>query len=307
MSGWASSDGHVFMVYPMPTARSGLAAVTGPDGRIYAIGGYAGDFGLALQTVEAYDLQDNRWTTAPPMPTARHGLAATVGSDGWIYAIGGTYGRGTVEAFSTTTQSWTTLAPLPTARTGLAAAAAQSNAFTPSRIYAIGGRDATWHPVGTVEAYRPIQNRWGSVAPMPTPRSGLAAVTGPDGRVYAIGGYGEYSPVATVERYDPARNVWDSLAPMPTARNLLAAATGPDGRIYAIGGFDRNYSTLSTVEAYDPATNTWTPMPPLPTPRFSLAAASDAEGRIYAIGGAWESSWDEYSSVATVELLFQSL
>jgi hypothetical protein len=34
----------------MPTARDSLAAVAGPDGRIYAIGGNGSDFA----TVEAY-------------------------------------------------------------------------------------------------------------------------------------------------------------------------------------------------------------------------------------------------------------
>ena len=38
-------------VEPIPTSRSDLGAATGPDGRIYAIGGYS--FSLYLNTVEA--------------------------------------------------------------------------------------------------------------------------------------------------------------------------------------------------------------------------------------------------------------
>src|SRR5689334_18273046 len=39
-------------VAPMTTTREGLAAVTGPDGRIYALGGCCGSDGV-LATVEA--------------------------------------------------------------------------------------------------------------------------------------------------------------------------------------------------------------------------------------------------------------
>ena len=43
---------------------------------------------------------------------------------------------------------------------------------------------------------------------MPTPRTGLAAVTGLDGMIYAIGGYNSEGPVSTVEAYDPSLDQW---------------------------------------------------------------------------------------------------
>jgi len=39
----AADNGTWTAVAPMPTARFGLAATTGPDGRIYAIGGNGGN------------------------------------------------------------------------------------------------------------------------------------------------------------------------------------------------------------------------------------------------------------------------
>src|SRR5439155_19023786 len=107
-------------------------------------------------------------------------------------------------------------------------------------------------PVSTVEAYTPATNSWATVAPMATGREGLAAATGPDGLVYAIGGTntGESTSLNTVEAYPPGTNGWVTAASMPTARFLLAAATGPDGRIYAIGGNDSS-SNINIVEAYD--------------------------------------------------------
>jgi hypothetical protein len=53
-------------------------------------------------------------------------------------------------------------------------------------IYAIGGVGGP----NIVEAYNPSTNKETAVAPMPTARHGLAAVTGTDGRIYAIGGTG---------------------------------------------------------------------------------------------------------------------
>ena len=87
---------------------------------------------------------------------------------------------------------------------------------------------------------------------MPTARYALAGVLGPDGRIYAIGGYNGSGVLNTVEAYNPKTNSWTSEAPMPTARGYLAAALGPDGRIYAIGGQDRSGNIVNTVEAYTP-------------------------------------------------------
>ena len=78
---------------------------------------------------------------------------------------------------------WRIKAPVPTARLALAAAAAGG------QIYAIGGD--TIDPGGVtdvVEVYSPQGNRWTTVAPLPEPRYRLAAATGADGRIYAIGG-----------------------------------------------------------------------------------------------------------------------
>jgi hypothetical protein len=100
---------------------------------------------------------------------------------------------------------------------------------------------------------------WSSVASMLTTRAHLAAATGSDGRIYAIGGAGRRPRYSTVEAYDPKTNAWSTVAPMPTARAELAAAMGPDGRIYAIGG-GSSRAILKTVEAYAPA------VPPTATP-----------------------------------------
>jgi N-acetylneuraminic acid mutarotase len=268
-------------VAPMPTAREGLAAATGFNGRIYAIGGTVnGSPSGTTNTVEAYTPSTNSWSAVASLPTARLGLAAATGFDGRIYAIGGTNGSNvfnTVEAYNPVTNSWSAVATLPTARFGLTAATGFDG-----RIYAIGGIDNN-NVFNTVEAYSPGTNSWSTLTSMPTARAGLRTATGFDGRIYAIGGTNGHNPINTVEAYSPGTNSWSTVASMPTARQGLAAATGIDGRIYAIGG--TNGGALNTVEAYGPGTNSWSTVTSMPTARFSLAAATGFDGRIYAIGG----------------------
>lgn len=52
---------------------------------------------------------------------------------------------------------------------------------------------------------------------MLTKRDELAAVVGPDNKIYAIGGYGgssNSSSLASVERYDPRKNKWEFVKQM---------------------------------------------------------------------------------------------
>ena len=89
------------------------------------------------------------------------------------------------------------------------------------RIYFIGGiaDGRQYRPivVPDVRVYDPKSNRWSLGAAMPTARAGLAAITLPDGEIYAIGGntapallgdYRDAGALATVEIYDPRANHW---------------------------------------------------------------------------------------------------
>ncbi len=70
---------------PLPTARAGLGAASGRDGRVYAIGGRGQAVGL--NAVESHDPVANSWTDENPL-TGRGGLAVTrLGP--YIYAMGG--------------------------------------------------------------------------------------------------------------------------------------------------------------------------------------------------------------------------
>jgi predicted outer membrane repeat protein len=121
---------------------------------------------------------------------------------------------------------------------------------------------------------------WATRASMPTARYLLGVVATPNGKIYAIGGWG--GPTA-VEEYDLATDTWTVRASMPTARYALGVAAAANGKIYAIGGLSD--VVFSTVEEYDPVTDTWTARASMPTPRYMLSVTAAANGKLYAIGG----------------------
>jgi len=150
----------------------------------------------------------------------------------------------------------------------------------------------------TVEVYDPASNGWSTAAPMPTARTRLAAVAGPDGKIYAIGGSTTSTLDLTgytsvVEAYDPLTDSWETAASLNTPRVGLAAAVSGD-KIYAFGGYGTppGYTAryLLTVEVYDPISNAWSSAPSMKAARYGLAATSTSAGLIYLIGGKNESS-----------------
>lgn len=175
----------------------------------------------------------------------------------------------------------TTVAPMPTARFGVAVTRGSDGL-----IYAMGGQDASFTPVETVEAYNPQTDTWSTRADFEDESYYPAAAPGPDGHIYLFGGADDMGNVLSEARsYTPILNRWSFVADMPTARFGLAAVRGSNGLIYAIGGFDATFSSSSVVEAYSTQTGTWLTRAPLNTPRFAPAAALGPNGKIYVFGG----------------------
>lgn len=245
----AYSPGGVWTSIADMTARYDLAAVTGGDGRLYALGGDAQAGRTAV--VEAYSPADNTWVPETSLPAARYALAAAAGFDGRVYALGGitpgVVAATVVYAYSPDKGNWTAVAPMPTGHTYFAAVTGLDG-----RIYAMGGRlgESGSPASAAVEAYNPATNTWTTLASLPTARYGLAAAVGPDGKIYALGGFapslGGYTN--TVYIYDPVTNSWATGPSLSTARGYLAAATGSDGKIYALGGISSTGS-MTTVES----------------------------------------------------------
>ena len=270
----------------MPTARDYLTACSVNE-KIYAIGGLIyGD--VIIDTVEEYNPATNTWATKASIPTARTGIASAV-VDGKIYVFGGmvcdldgsAWASEKTEVYDPENNTWQTRTDMPTALNNPSAIAVGG------KIYVIGGKDASYSNLATVDEYDPLSNIWTPKTPMPTARSQHSCnVIG--GKIYVIGGEdSSYNGLDTVEQYDPTTNTWMSKAAMTTARRGLTAGVIND-RIYAVGGSDEEQ--LDTVEEYDPSTNTWVPKTSMPTKRAGLASGV-VNGKMYVIGG-----WNDISS-----------
>ncbi len=239
----------VTTVASLPDAVEDLAAATGPDGTIYAIGG-DDESSSALDTVYAYSPATDTWTQVASLPIGRSGVAAAAGPDGKIYAIGGYDGdedTDEVDAYDPATDTWTTVAPLPDALEGAAATMGPDG-----RIYVIGGQDDSGYS-DQVFAYDTTTNTWAQVADLPDAVAYLAAATASDGTIYAIGGDDSGgNELATVYAYDVATDTWSQAASLPDGLEELAAAMGGDGEVYAVGGYTQSGNASGFVALSNP-------------------------------------------------------
>jgi N-acetylneuraminic acid mutarotase len=139
-------------------------------------------------------------------------------------------------------------------------------------LFVVGGNDG--RILNKVEALDLDTYEWRKFARMHTKRDELAVTLGPDGKIYAIGGYGgaDRTCLSSAERYDPRTDEWEQIAPMQSPRRALAAVALPDG-VYAIGGYNgKQY--LNTVERYDELTNEWVLVSSMSKARCTLSACS---------------------------------
>ena len=269
------------------------AAVRG--GQIYAIGGYEDPSASPLASGERYNPATDSWSPIARMHAPRATEGVTAGLDGRIYAIGGRTCSAregecitdTGEVYTPATDSWSFIAPMPETRASAAAVTGPDG-----RIYVLGG-NATGgccaDPLNTTLVYTPTTNSWSYSAPMNSPRINFAAVRGPDGHIYALGGFNRtcdfICDLASVERYNPATDSWSYVAPMLEGRNCLAAASDTGG-IYVAGGDNHQGPSLvlNSAEAYSKGSNSWSTLPPLPVKTGCGPGAFGPDGRFYVIG-----------------------
>lgn len=287
----------------LPERRAQLAAVKDADGRIYIIGASDGD---EAQAVDRYDPQTNQWELLPPLKAARYGAAAWAGVDGKVHVVGGQGFSGVVpsmETFDPRLNAWSSVrgADLDREFAGFAVTTGGTpyvlGGETQGMPDPLEGRDTTYC-LRTSMRFDSVNSRWVKALSMPTRRKDLAAVTGADGKIYALGGQyaiepgcwvegstGSWYVLSVAEAFDPSTETWRQLAPMPTGRYGLMAAAGTDGLIYAIGGSTKHERALTKVEAYDPVGKRWHAVAPLPSGRWQGAATTGKDGRIYVLGG----------------------
>jgi N-acetylneuraminic acid mutarotase len=208
----------------LPTARGALTA-TAHENKIYAIGGAKNPTYSTpelrptvpvenLATNEVFDIATGTWSPAASMLTARNHHGASL-IDGKIYVVGGRIGStfiiglsnnvSTNEVYDIGKNTWAAVLGMPTPRSGV------GTAVLNGRMHVLGGEAYLNDLVGTYrthEAFDPKTNAWQRLAPMPTPRHGLA-VAEIGGKMYAVsgsnvaGGGGPHEGVNVNEVYDP--------------------------------------------------------------------------------------------------------
>jgi len=273
---------------PMLLPRS-EASVAELNGRIYFIGGYAGDR-ITSDSVQVYDAQIDSWSLGPPLPRPLHHAMARV-VNGQLYVIGGEAGNPTgpesvfqysVYVLDEQAGAWVARAPMPTARS------AGGTGVIDGKVYVAGGRP----PHGNdLAAYDPSADSWATLPNLPTQRNhlGVGAI---DGRLYVAGGRfgpGVGSEMTDVlEIYDPATSTWTTGPPMLAPRAGVVSVVA-NGCLYLIGGEGNDADprgVFSQNERYDPGTQRWSSLAPLPQPMHGIIGAAFLDGLIYVPGGA---------------------
>lgn len=121
---------------------------------------------------------------------------------------------------------------------------------------------------------------WKKAAPIPLPRSEVAAaVVGNE--IVVVGGFlQDGGSSSRVEAYSPARNRWRRLPDLPVAVNHPMAAAAR-GRLYVLGGYG---ATGALRTAYAFFRGRWERLPDMPEAR-AAAGAAVVGGTLYVMGG----------------------
>lgn len=235
------------------------------------VGSVVYDFELeAWRQPEGPAYHGNGEYRGPTPSQMRYESALAAGDDGRIYLLGG---RGhplrptsadkmfqmtsSVDVYVPGEDRWEIAAALSQPRSSHAAALGPNG-----KIYVFGGCacDKEGSPsIARTEAYDPKTNSWSTRAPMPEARQMLTATTGPDGRIYVIGGLADVRTSDSSNRvdiYDPGTDKWTDGPPLQVPRHGHAAARASNGHIYVLGGWNAggkgpNTGALDSVEILD--------------------------------------------------------
>ena len=123
---------------------------------------------------------------------------------------------------------------------------------------------------------------WSSGAPLPLPRSEVAAAT-LRSEIAIVGGFeADGGSSARIDVYSPARDSWRRLPDLPAGVNHAAAAAAA-GRLYVVGGYSGGLvGTLRRAFVF--AQGVWRELPRLPAAR-AAAGAAIVGGKLYVAGG----------------------
>lgn len=244
---------------------------------IYIAGGYLRH---SLDTLEAFNLDDNAWTSLPKLTVPRSGLGGAF-LKGLFYAVGGrnnspgsSYDSDWVDVYNPAMEQWRPCSPMSTPRNRVGVAVMDG------LLYAVGGSAGTeYHK--SVEFYEPDSDRWAMAASMSYARLGVGVAV-VNRLLYAVGGFDGARRLRSVECFHPENNRWTEVQPMAVARSGAGVAA-LNQYVYVVGGYDGSRQ-LSLVERYDTERDTWERVASVRIARSALSV-SVLDGKLYAMGG----------------------
>ena len=170
-------------------------------------------------------------------------------------------------------------------------------AFSSVALVSCGPEPALMEPAATAKpataAPLALAGSWTTRAPMPTPRSHLAAGVQNNSLgqpvLYAIGGLDPGTgPLRTVEAYNFATDQWSSRASLHVALSNTNGVGVIGGKLYLSGGFFMTAEGLTGyhpgLNVYDPAQNRWTRKADMPK-RFAQGVTGVIGGKLYVLPG----------------------
>jgi hypothetical protein len=254
----------------------------------YVIGG-RGFGGIALSSMEKYDLASSQWITGAAMGTARAYFGACVIA-GEVYVTGGN-GAGSmalanVEKYSPLSDTWSTVAPMPQAVYHHVAVAVGLD------MYVLGGSAIGEDNRVDVLKFDSTQGTWSEVAPAPWGIMKSAAVAaGTD--IYVFGGVDDNGGDEDfVFKYDTVADAWYILPPMPHACSCHRASNC-NGLVYIVGAGEDNEEVLR----FDPVSAEWSTLAPTIFNRTDCATFV-LGGCLYAAGGVSEDTVERYDAAS---------
>ena len=273
---------------PSGPGRVNHTATLARNDEVVIAGGteYYGGAWHALDRVDVYAADTQRWYRASPMHAARGDHAAVALRDGRVLVAGGEDGNfiyRSAEIYDPSTDTWSVAASMPRVRTQFL-----MTLLPDGRVLALGGLEDRGAPSRTSILYDPRTDSWSEGPRLQYERVLSALAVLPSGDVLVIGG--QHAASNTAERYDWRLHRFVFAGVLIEPRLAAVAAALPDGSVALVGGLPDSPSrvgfiTTANAERWDPQTNEWSELPGIAAGR-ALGTLVVSGGEAYLVGAA---------------------